>query len=130
MNNKKAIEWLLNAEYSVNQEARDYCITALERLEKVKFVTEEDIKNRTINNGIGFIRDVVSHDIDFARDHGILIEEEKRCRWTDGAFTTKLEYTKEEFIKWLDGRSWDYNDWHPVEEKKEVTMETSIQEDK
>ena len=90
-------------------------ITALERLDKVKFVTEKYIKQWCSETGWN-AEGSITH---FCKDNGTFIESEKRCRWTNGIVTTNKDFTKSEFEelqKETDPKG--YLGWHPAKEEE------------
>lgn len=83
-------------------------MVALERLDKVKFATEEEIK-------LIWACPKVEDAIELAKELEI-IESEKMCRWTDDCIETKYKMTRKEL-----GTQYfvdDINDWHPVKEEE------------
>lgn len=128
MTNKEAIEELNHIlivhNTSLHQEAIKLAITALEKMDRVKMVTKEEI-NKWYNNKCkdGYYTKALSQ---FARDHGILIEppKVKKWKWTNGEVTTEKYYTEEQFEYWyfaMDNkniyvaRDSNFYEWHKVE---------------
>lgn len=95
----------------------DFAIKQLEKFDKVKFVTEKEIEKYCDENGLtnAMAKDFTKTSF---KDHGILIEEEKRCRWTNGVVTTNTPMTEKELSERGIMVVYIKASWHPVKEEE------------
>ena len=122
MNNetKEAIEYLKRLVGQID--ATDYikairlAITALERMDKVKFVTDEELDDYCERSEMAKYYTYIKFAL---KDFGILIESEKRCRWecivSGTPVITTNKYTRSEMA---DLKGENSGAWHPVKEEE------------
>jgi hypothetical protein len=108
MNNKEAIKRILDhmsclphttTYYRELQDAVSLAVLALKRMDKVKFMTEEETSHYLVGDpGIEVNKGMLKLYTGILRDHGILIEEKKevRCKWTNGSITINQICTEQE----------------------------------
>jgi hypothetical protein len=123
MNNetKDAIDILKNVHGDILiEDAIRLAITALERLDKVKFVTKKEIATITDNPSLD-CDTCTKRVIELLESKGLIIEEEKRFRWEGRMYKESIhtfmlqeKLTRQEMID----SNFDMSLWHPVKEEE------------